>query len=53
MANRYEGQQLEKLLVAGTPFWGLPHINHLMGCIRTDAIPKTQAALEDFIPAVE
>lgn len=36
MADRFEGQLLEKLLVAGTPFWGLPHINHLMGYIRAD-----------------
>lgn len=36
MADCLETQQLEKLLVAGTPFYGLPQIRHLMGYIRAD-----------------
>ena len=36
MADRLETQRLEKLLVAGTPFCGLPHIRHLMSYIRAD-----------------
>lgn len=30
MVDLFEGQRLENLLVAGTPFRGLPYINHLM-----------------------
>ena len=36
MADRFGIQKLEKLLVAGTPFRGLPCINHMMGYIRAD-----------------
>lgn len=36
MVDLFERQRLENLLVAGTPFRGLPYINHLMGYIRAD-----------------
>lgn len=36
MVDLFEGQRLENLLVAGTPFRGLPYINHLMGYIRAN-----------------
>ncbi len=36
MVDRFEGQWLGNLLVAGTPFRGLPYINHLIGYILAD-----------------